>query len=591
MGRFGVLCLLALIVAWAAGDSYMQSPRGSNNRLNGSGTNRDNNNRLCDTQNNAKGGYVYGPSMYYYVGSRLTVEWTTQHGCGPESDQKNLHCQIILQYMCSGELRDGATEETPPDDAATYNTIITDPTADKTFGGGQVYEFGMHESYQYYQDCKQRERNKGLYIADRGLGGNDARFTRQNNGGGRSGFECPEERDYYPYWHPTPWKDIVIMTSDISRCDYYIQKSENNRGRNYCTIPQYNNEFACNQGGGSWERADSNGAPSPECKLADMSRDNHLGNGPLGFDNTYNWTIPDDTNDNCVLRLRYNISTGDYDGWRTDYNSNGQKAKIKNNPFKQFGGKNLSYAVNTAQFGRTFQDRSHRFSIRSRPTNIVDTKRIFNLNVRGKRGNIVQVYPAVEYDFVPNRLTVRKGDSIHFQWTGGDTNPQGNDGEGKRGTDRSNMVEIGSISKNLASNLEDTTFFTPAVAMVFAHLNQMNCSNYTVLLARNGGDAGEAARDPQNCMKLNAADRYFDGGLQEVRSVGEYHFVSTRNNNFSNRSQKSTISVVPFLPTWAIVLVSLGGFVCLLSIMVSGLAFYGKARPDTWIGQTWTKLT
>ena len=122
-----------------------------------------------------------------------------------------------------------------------------------------------------------------------------------------------------------------------------------------------------------------------------MSRDNHLGNGPLGFDNTYNWTIPDDTNDNCVLRLRYNISTGDYDGWRTDYNSNGQKAKIKNNPFKQFGGKNLSYAVNTAQFGRTFQDRSHRFSIRSRPTNIVDTKRIFNLNVRGKRGNIVQV--------------------------------------------------------------------------------------------------------------------------------------------------------------------------------------------------------
>ena len=54
----------------------------------------------------------------------------------------------------------------------------------------------------------------GLFTADQNLKGDTARFTRQNANGNRRGLEVPEERDYYPYWGPTPWIDMAIMVSN-----------------------------------------------------------------------------------------------------------------------------------------------------------------------------------------------------------------------------------------------------------------------------------------------------------------------------------------------------------------------------------------
>jgi hypothetical protein len=87
-----------------------------NNRLIEPNANRQNDERLFDSQNNDKGGYAWGPKMYYYVGSSLSIEWTAQHSCG----QENADCDIVLQYMCDDMLRDGSGAA--PENANNPNT-------------------------------------------------------------------------------------------------------------------------------------------------------------------------------------------------------------------------------------------------------------------------------------------------------------------------------------------------------------------------------------------------------------------------------------------------------------------------------------
>jgi hypothetical protein len=78
--------------------------------------------------------------------------------------------------------------------------IVNDPNDPK------YSQYGQHETKEYYDMCSARERNKGLFLADQNLAGRDtAIHTRQDTNGNkdRYGFECPEERDYYPYWYVT----------------------------------------------------------------------------------------------------------------------------------------------------------------------------------------------------------------------------------------------------------------------------------------------------------------------------------------------------------------------------------------------------
>ena len=540
----------------ANADIYMHNPPGSNNRNRERNQNRNNANRLFDSQNNDKGGYPWrgdrellnsSDAIAFYEGSTLRVEWTNQHACG---DDPTTFCTMTLQYACEDtmpNLRDGYPsgplesadsqyilykQATFVDNNKDGTTTITEATKDN-------FEFGMHENFTWFSDCGKRRRNKGLYTADRILNLNSARSTRQNPNGGQRGFECPEERDYYPYWHPTQWKDIAVFVTDESWCDYYREHSQNTADRQYClmtTTPSTTDkmipieEQECLQYNGKWVTEPAWNIDPPECAVHPRSRQNHLGNvGPVSADGLpetpyYDWTIPEIPADmdtaTCVLRIRYNISTGDYDSMggfvSTSTESTGDTVfgsanncgeiltppapvntpapaprngrssadsaaasaatpspcsnvlkdhnrPLYNRPYVTvFDSKpQLSLAINTDQTGRTFQDRSHVFNITKRPSGVSSTASIWNVNVRGRRGNIVQCYPAVEYDFTPADLEVNMEDYIHFQWSGSDYNQaiNPNNGEGWKYSDRHNLVQVDNMNYNVPVKYSEQKMF------------------------------------------------------------------------------------------------------------------------------------
>lgn len=474
--------------------------------------------------------------------------------------------------------QDAATDTIPDTEAAAIASTV------------ETRRYGMHESRDQYQLCQHTERNMGLYTADQRLRRNDRRGTRQNPNGNRNGLECPEERDYYPWWAPSPWVDIAVLTdsatedeicyaSDVSgcsdRCLYYLENTMNFNKKGYCDVDHddptatvdtklnhrlwksrrwHNNKEACIGENFTWYEVshDDNlviNQDSFVCAKTQFSRVNQLGNAHaddtlqsqsagITADHTvvhgvnanrFLWEVPsipvnrsadyfpDMTSayKSCTMRIRYNISTADFQQWPEDANSASSSAETmvdsRNNskssddtnspllqdPYIYMGtgdlegqvDKFVSLAVNTNQYGRTFQDRSFSFSIKPFPTEDValstqtDTPpvdaskmatsintnggKLYNVNVRGKRGNIVQTYPSVEYDFVPNALALDTNDMIHFQWTGSDYNPRRgcNNGEGgppdandfvssantnkNSRADRSNIVMLDSMAENV----------------------------------------------------------------------------------------------------------------------------------------------
>jgi len=279
------------------------------------------------------------------------------------------------------------------------------------------------------------------------------------------------------------------------------------------------------------------------------------------------------------------MTTGDYDPYRTDARCNQnnklrRQSPIQQNPTVDVGVEmqGLRLAINTAQTGRTFQDRSHVMRItekNNKQTAAISNKKVYNLLVQGKRGNIVQTFPSVEYDFWPKTVEVGRGECIAFQWTGSNTHNNGNPagdgqagdaGEGRGGSDRSNLMQM-RMGKKYDSFPQPMDTMNSADDF-FANSQCYNTVTGESVESGNANDGSLTNKDAQIFLmtagfytgyddmvqQVNDEDNVVDELLNNVpatmRSItccpdkaGEWNFMSTRNNNFSNRDQKLTIKV------------------------------------------------
>ena len=103
--------------------------------------------------------------------SFLTFEWTNQHGSGGDDDTNphKTNSNIVLQFKCQSDpgkvqsletLRNGINTNTPKF-TASRKADETENEYKARKAKDMDQNRGMHESWEWYDKCRRRERNQG----------------------------------------------------------------------------------------------------------------------------------------------------------------------------------------------------------------------------------------------------------------------------------------------------------------------------------------------------------------------------------------------------------------------------------------------
>ena len=165
---------------------------------------------------------------------------------------------------------------------------------------------------------------------------------------------------------------------------------------------------------------------------------------------------------------------------------------------------------------------------------------------------------------MPTRPELNVGAFLHIQWTGSNTannganggdGQTGDSGQGTSGTDRNNFFLTKSEGTNWPIAYDKSTdhLLDGSHSQCYRPINATSdletISNTTcaLILATSGHfttlDLSDTHAGTWSNQMNTSPPSLINGIIMEMKKQGTYPFICTRNNNFTNRSQKGVIVV------------------------------------------------
>lgn len=147
------------------------------------------------------------------------------------------------------------------------------------------------------------------------------------------------------------------------------------------------------------------------------------------------------------------------------------------------------------------------------------------------------------------------GSNTHNNGNPGGDGQTGDAGEGRGGTDRHNIVQIADPNTNYPFPWENATLFRDAEVLWASFTNDpasLSSQDLATAFASSGyyscvaaADCGAESVETKATLQqlLNNASPSFEGAILRFTKEGTYHYICSRNNNFTNRSQKGQLNV------------------------------------------------